>query len=151
VGAALKEGMNAWPRLFGARFRSGLWILLFTLLLVIPGIVKAVSLAVVTEAAFREPQSDALDNSTSLPDGRRWEVFGLFAICFGIVFMRALMLGVMGGILMEVVPGTGAIANIVIDAGVRVGEAFACGVALAAFYGLKQSKGQELEPLPSAE
>jgi hypothetical protein len=61
------------------------------------------------------------------------------------------MLGVMGGILMEFVPGTGAIANVIIDAGVRVGEAFGCGVALAAFYGLKHSKGQELDPLPSAE
>jgi len=151
VGAALKEGVNAWPRLFGARFRSGLWILLFTLLLVIPGIMKAVSLAVVLEAAFREPQSDAVDTSTALTDGRRWEVFGLFAACYGMVFLCALMLGVLGGILMEVVPGTGAIANILIDAGVRVGEAFACGVALAAFYGLKRSTGQELDPLPSAE
>jgi len=151
VGAALKEGMSAWPRLFGARFRSGLWIILFTLLLVVPGIMKAVTLAVVTEAAFREPESDAIDNSTYLTEGRRWEVFGLFVACYGIVFLFALMLGVMGGILMEVIPGTGALANIFIDAGVRMGEAFASGVALVAFYGLKHSKGQELAPLGAAE
>jgi hypothetical protein len=151
VGAALKESMNAWPRLFGARFRSGWTILLFTLLLVIPGIMKAVTFAVVTEAAFREPASDALDNSTSLTEGRRWEVFGLFVACYGIVLLCAFLIGIMGGILMEVVPGTEAIANILIDAGVRVGEAFAAGVALATFYGLKHSKGQELAPLNVAE
>jgi len=151
VGAALKEGMGAWPRLFSARFRSGLWITLCTLLLVIPGILKAVSLAVVTEAAFREPQSDGIDNSTSLTKGHRWKVFGLFVACYGIVFLSAYLLGVMGGTLMEVVPGTEAIANILIDAGERVGKAFASCVALVAFYGLKHSKGQELAPLGTAE
>jgi uncharacterized membrane protein len=150
AGAALKEAMRVWPRLFGARFRSALWILLFTLLLVIPGIMKAVALAVVTEAAYRERRSDALDNSSRLTEGRRWAVFGLFALCFTPAVMILLALGFLGGLITELIPGTGAISNILIDAGSRLVEAFTCGVALAAFYGLKRSRGEALEPLPGS-
>ncbi|MCY1079193.1 hypothetical protein [Archangium lansingense] len=150
LGSALKEGLGAWPRLFGARFRSGLLILLFTLLLVIPGIMKAVSLAVATEAAFREPNLDALDNSTQLTEGRRWEVFGLFVVCYAIVFLAVFPIGFVGSLIDELLPISGAVSSILIDAGIRLAEAYSCGVALAAFYGLKRSQGQELEPLPSS-
>ena len=143
-GAAFKEGFSAWPRMFGARFRSGLWILLFTLLLIVPGIMKAVSLAYVTEAAFREPNQDALENSKNLTDGRRWEVFGLLVLTGVIVFVASLPVGVIGTSLAESFPATNMGVNILIDVVVRVIEIFAFSVGLAGFYGLKHSKGYAL-------
>lgn len=150
VGAAFKEGLNAWPRLFGARFRSGLWILLFTLLLVVPGILKALSLAVVTEAAFREPGTDALESSTQLTRGRRLPIFGLFVVCALAIFLAVLPLGFVGGILLALVPASGIVVNVFLGMCYQLAGAFASGVSLAAFYGLKCAHGQALEPLPES-
>lgn len=150
VGTSLKEGLSAWPRLFGARFRSGLMILVFTLMLVVPGIMKALSLAVVTEAAYREPGLDALENSTFLTEGRRWEILGLFTICFAGVFLSMFPLGFIGGIVLTVAPGAAIVVDVMLGAAYQLVGAFASGVSLALFYGLKRSTGQELEPLPPA-
>jgi hypothetical protein len=150
VGTSLKEGLSAWPRLFGARFRSGLVILVFTLMLVVPGIMKALSLAVVTEAAYREPGSDALENSTYLTEGRRWEVLGLFMLCFAAVFLSMFPLGFIGGTVLAVAPRSALVVDVVLGAAYQLVGALASGVSLAVFYGLKRSAGQELEPLPPA-
>lgn len=150
VATSLKEGLSAWPRLFGARFRSGLVILVFTLMLVVPGIMKALSLAVVTEAAYREPGSDALENSTSLTEGRRWEILGLFMISFAAVFLSMFPLGFIGGTVLRVAPRSAIVVDVLLGAAYQLVGAFASGVSLALFYGLKRSTGQELEPLPPA-
>ncbi|QRK07136.1 hypothetical protein JQX13_45000 [Archangium violaceum] len=150
VGSALKEGVHVWPRLFAARFRSGLWILLFTLLLIVPGIMKALSLAVATEAAYRERQSDALENSIQLTTGRRWELFGLSVVYYFIFLAVVLVIGLMTNTLAGLHANAAPLASIVIDTSVRLAEAFTCGVMLAAFYGLKRSQGQGLEPLPAS-
>jgi hypothetical protein len=141
---ALGEGFRAWPRLFGARFRSGLWILLFGLLLVIPGIIKAVSLALATEAAFREPTRDALENSSALTQGRRWEVFGMVLLCYIPLLICAAMIGLLGTLLLEELPALSPLMTVLMDLAVRVGEAVTLGVGLAAFYGLKRSHEQPL-------
>jgi hypothetical protein len=146
VGEALREGLRAWPRLFGARFRSGLIIFLFALLLLVPGIIKAVTLALVTEAAFREPGSDALATSTRLVTGRRWELFGLLLACNALVFIAALPLGIITGLLSEAFPAITPGVEILLDASTRVVDTFSSAVGLSAFYGFKRLHGEELEP-----
>lgn len=80
LGGALREGALNWRRAVGARFRSGLWILLFTLLLVVPGIWQAVMLMFANVAALRTQNVDALEASRRLVKGRFWSAFGLAAI-----------------------------------------------------------------------
>jgi hypothetical protein len=139
VGKALGQGLRAWPRLFGARFRSGLWIILYSLLLIVPGVIKAVTLALATEAAFLEPQKDSLASSTTLTTGRRWELFGMLLLCNAPLFIGAFMLGVLGSLLSAQVPELWPVVTIFVDLVARLADSFAIGVGLAAFYGLKRS------------
>jgi hypothetical protein len=143
---ALEEGLLAWPRLFGANFRSRLWIGLFFLLLIIPGIIKAVTLALVTEAAYREPGQDALQSSTQLVTGRRWEVFGMLAAAYGILLAVVVPMGLLMGALAEAAESTSLVGDILLDGVGRGAEAFVSAVGLVAFYGLKRVHGQALAP-----
>ncbi len=84
-GQALGEGFRWWGRMLKYRILSGLWILLFTLLLIVPGIFKALSLAFVTVLAWKHrnnPMVDPLDESTRLTQGRRGELFAAMAVAF---------------------------------------------------------------------
>lgn len=75
VGAALMEGVGNWRRFIGARIRSGLWIVFFTLLLVLPGIWQAVLLLFTGTAALRVTDVDALEASRRVVTGRFWSAF----------------------------------------------------------------------------
>ncbi len=143
---ALKEGVRAWPRLFGATFRSGLAIFILCLLLIVPGVIKALSFAVVEEAAYREPGKDALDNSTDLTTGSRWELFGLLAASNGLYYTVTLPASLVVGSLSELFPASALPLEIAIDALTRLLAGFLSAVGLAAFYGLKNLRGQELAP-----
>ncbi len=145
-GQALQEGMNAWPQLFGANVRSRLWSVLFCLLLIIPGIIKAVTLALATEAAYREPGKDALQSSTQLVTGRRWEMFGLCVASYAIVFAVMSPLSLLMAALVEAVESTSLAGDILLDGVGRGAEAFVSAVGLVAFYGLKRVHGQALAP-----
>jgi hypothetical protein len=146
LGHALAEGLRAWPRLFSARFRSGLSIFFFALALIIPGIMKAVSLAVTTEAAYREPRRDALESSSTLTERRMWEVFWVCVICkvplYGLVYGLSFLFG----LLLEVLPALWPVLEIVVDLVSRMGEILGIGIGLGMFYGLKRFREWPLAP-----
>jgi hypothetical protein len=103
-----------------------------------------------TEAAFREPGTDALENSTQLTQGRRLPLFGLFLVCGLAIVLAVLPLGLVGGTLLALVPASGLVVNVLLGMCYQLLGAFASGVSLAAFYGLKCAHGQALEPLPES-
>lgn len=87
VGAALREGLGIWGHTLAARIRAGLFILGFMLLLIIPGLWKAVMLAFVTTAALRSRGDDPLEVSESLVRGRFWLVFGFLLLAAGALYV----------------------------------------------------------------
>ncbi len=82
LGAAFKESLGIWGRTLVARIRAGLWILLFVLLLVVPGIWKATTFMFVSIAVLRSQREDPLEASAALVRGRFWQVFGFGAVAF---------------------------------------------------------------------
>ena len=98
------------------------------------------------EAAYREPKKDALENSTQLVTGSRWELFGMLVASYGILLMIVVPFVGIGSYLSELFPSMALPFEIVYDALTRLLTAFISAVGLAAFYGLKNLRGQELEP-----
>jgi hypothetical protein len=149
VGQALKEGTAAWGRVFGARLRGGLWVLLFALAFILPGIWKAVTLAFVVEAAVRLRGEDPLAYSTSMVQGggRWWPVFGMLIlvslIAYGppalIVFLLELAAGV--------VPIPQLPLEIFTDWLNRMAEMLEAAFGMAMFYGILKSDDRALPPM----
>lgn len=75
ISGAFSEGLGNWARCLGATIRTSLTVLGFALLLVVPGIWKAVLLAFVSTAALRSQEVDALERSGALVRGRWGQVF----------------------------------------------------------------------------
>lgn len=146
VGAAFSESLGIWGRVFGARFRAGLWILLLTVLLIVPGIWKAVMLTFVPIAAMRA-RGDPLEVSEALVRGRWWPVLGFIIVSGLVLYVPA---GVVAGISTGIyeyfeVP---RLVNEVFDDWVsRLAEAVSFAMNLAAFYALHRTAGVELEPM----
>jgi hypothetical protein len=136
-GRALREGLNGWWRVFAARFYAGIRIIMWGLLLIVPGVVKSVQLALVTPAAYLEPGRDSHQRSTSLTDGQRWSIFGLMMASTGGVLVLVMIVGALTGILSEVVPSVSLpssfVANWISDSLLVFPEA----VMLAAFFQLR--------------
>jgi hypothetical protein len=130
-GEALQEGFSAWGRVFGARFRAGLWTLLFLLLLVVPGIWKGVSLAFAGIAALRL-RSDGVEVSQQLVTGRWWPVFGALMITGVICYVPAILV-VMA---VEFLPLPEVVGAILGDWASRIAGCVDDAFMLAMFYGL---------------
>ena len=80
VGAALSRGVKRWGNVFGARFRSGLYILVGILLLVVPGVMWMVKYALTDEIAALDPDrssSRVLGRSAELTRGHGWTIFAV--------------------------------------------------------------------------
>lgn len=78
LGEALRVSSLRWSRGVRAHFRAGLWTVLFTLLLLLPGIWMGTRLFFVAVAVMDSPD-DALAVSRRLVDGRFWQTL-LFAL-----------------------------------------------------------------------
>ncbi|MFP2930378.1 B-box zinc finger protein [Pyxidicoccus sp. 3LG] len=143
---AFRQGASAWPRVFGASFRTNLQVVLLMLLLVIPGLVRSVTLFLSVESAFREPGRNGLETSARLVDGRRWEIFGLLLVAYLPPVIVTVALAFIAGFFSEFVPASGMAVAIVVDAAGRVLEALTCAVSLCAYYGLKHAHGEQLPP-----
>jgi len=146
VRQALRQGLSSWRELFGVNLIQGVQILLYSLLFLIPGIIKAVNFALCLPAAFREPGHDALKTSATLVNGRRWEVFGMLVGCYGIATVPGFAAGFVFGLVSYMAPSTAPVMAIFTNAGSRLGHAFIAAVSLAAFYGFKHQHGEPLEP-----
>lgn len=74
---AMAVGIRKWGALFGARFVSGLLILLGFIALVIPGVVLTVRYSLLDAAVIIEDKgiTDSRARSIELSEGNRWQIF----------------------------------------------------------------------------
>lgn len=82
---------------FFARFLTGLYILLWSLLLIIPGIMAAYSYALTPYILVENPDmtaSEAIARSKELMAGNRWRLFCLQISFIGWHILAALTLGI---------------------------------------------------------
>jgi len=101
LGVAFKQG-NYWGIVAGM-FLMQLYAFLWTLLLIIPGIIKAYAYRMVPYILADNPQmeaNEAITLSRKMMDGEKWEAFvldlsfigwyllGLLACCIGIIFVN---------------------------------------------------------------
>lgn len=93
---ALREGVLNWRHALGARFRAYLWIVLFVLLLLLPGIWQGVMLMFVNTAALRLRNEDALEASRRVVKGHFWAAFGIFGINVVVMLITVATLMVVG-------------------------------------------------------
>lgn len=148
LGGAFQEGLGNWGRCLGARIRSGLWIFLFALLLVVPGIWKGVLLAFTSVAALRSQEADPLEQSEALVRGRFWEVF-LFFLLAGAVLYLPVFVAIFGvGMLGELVELPTFATELFGDSLERfVSDGLMGGVMLAAYVQLHGGAGVPLAPM----
>jgi len=140
LGWAVGEGFRAWPRVFGARFVAGLKIWLYGMLLVVPGIIKAVKLSMVTPVVYLEDPADSHERSESLVEGQGWEVFALLFIMQVIVIV-ALTIPTLGlNLLKTSMPPLAPVVHVVISFISQMGGIWSEAVVLAAYYGLRHQR-----------
>ena len=80
VREAFSRGVAHWGRVFGARFRSGLYIGLGLLLLVVPGVIWLVKYSLTDEVVTLEVNRSAsrvLSRSAELTQGRGWKIIAV--------------------------------------------------------------------------
>jgi hypothetical protein len=147
LGGALRQGGQLWVRVFGARFRMGITLVLWALLLIVPGIWKAVLLMFVTHAAIRVRDQDPLAYSTELVKGRFWQMFGASLVFALIIYLPIFAVSAGLAVVNDLVP-TGPVIEVVTDWISRVGEGLGDAFVLATFYGVHRSQNIALSPLP---
>ncbi len=77
----VKYGLKKWPENFVQTFVAGLIVFLYTLLLIIPGIYKAVQFSFVSNLVSDE-ENDPLDKSKLLVKDKWFDVFGMILLIF---------------------------------------------------------------------
>ena len=92
---ALMIGLKNLGRALGTGILVGLRIALFSLLLLIPGIMEAARLYVAIPAAVMEERGGghAIERSKSLTDGSRWPIFGAHMV---VTIAGVMVLGMIG-------------------------------------------------------
>jgi hypothetical protein len=119
MGQALAQGFKNLGRSLGTGILVGLRVLLFSLLLVVPGIMEFVRLYVAIPAAVMEERGGghAIERSTLLTDGSRWPIFGALVVV---------------GIGTAMISGVVAAVVMVASGGPRSGSAMAVNIATIA-------------------
>lgn len=144
---ALREGVLNWKRALGARIRAYLWILLFTLLLLVPGIWQSVMLMFVNVAALRLRTDDALDASRRIVKGRFWSAFGIFALNIVVMLVAVSFLVVLGEGL-DYFEAPRIVTEFFSETGTRIAsDGFAGALFFAAFVMLHTEAGLKLETM----
>ena len=95
----IKAGFNPFGRNIGAMFLRDLFIALWSLLLVVPGIIKAYSYRMVPYILAEDPDisgRDAITLSRQLMDGQKWNTFVLDLSFIGWDLLSALTGGLLG-------------------------------------------------------
>lgn len=98
IAAALSTGLQSFGRVLGTAFMCGIRILLWSLVLYIPGIIESIRLFVAIPAAVMEGKgaSASIERSVRLTDGSRWPIFGAWfltmLIGWGLVFVCVFLL-----------------------------------------------------------
>jgi hypothetical protein len=93
---ALTQGLKSFGRVLGTSLLVGLRVILFMLLLYIPGLIELVKLYVALPAAVMEGKSAgaAVQRSIQLTDGSRWTIFASWILLTVIVAGLGALLGV---------------------------------------------------------
>ncbi len=89
----VKFGLRKWPENFGQALIAGLITLLYTLLLIIPGIYKAVQFSFVSNLVS-DNESEPLEKSKFLVKDKWFDVFGMLLLIFLIGFIIELIVAV---------------------------------------------------------
>jgi hypothetical protein len=90
----VKYGLRKWPENFVQTLVAGLIILLYTLLLIIPGIYKAVQYSFVSNLVSDE-EDEPLDKSKLLVKEKWFDVFGMLILIFFISFIIEFLIAVL--------------------------------------------------------
>lgn len=102
VGELFRKGFGKMGTVFVVSFRTGLWLVLGTVLLVIPGIVWYCALFVAVPAAVVEDRlgssADALARSRALTMGHRWGIFAVMLVVFGVTLVVTMVAGVIAAL-----------------------------------------------------
>ena len=117
---ALRTAAGRWGSLVGANFFSGLAILGYLLLLVVPGVLKWLSLALVVPAVMAGASSSgALERSEALMKGHRAQAFAIYLVT-AVPLVAVLFLVLAAAVLSEVaeVPEADAAAAVALALGV---------------------------------
>ena len=86
-----------YTRVFCALFLVNLFTFLWTLLLIVPGIIKALSYALTPYILLDEPEltaKQAITRSCEIMQGRRWKLFGLYLSFIGWGILCLLTFGI---------------------------------------------------------
>lgn len=102
LGAALKYGLRRWGESFGARFNSGIRIILGCLLLVVPGMIAAARYYLVDEVVALEPAAGklAIDRSRELTEGHKMTLFLAGIATMLLVIVASAILGAVQGVVL---------------------------------------------------
>ena len=89
VSEIISHGLKKWGEFIGTGFIAGCKILLYFILLVIPGIYKSVRLSFIDCVVSTSDSSftDACNESEKLTEGKWWRVFGFLILMFLLEFL----------------------------------------------------------------
>ena len=95
-GDSIGVAVRAFWRMLGTSFEVGFIVMLFSLLLVVPGIMKMCSYFVAVPATVVEGtgMSESLARSKNLTEGYRWHVFAVLLVMWLVAFALGGVLGV---------------------------------------------------------
>jgi hypothetical protein len=148
LGAALNEGMQNWTRAIGVRIRSGLTILGFTLLLIIPGFWKATMLMFTSIAVLRSQEGDALETSESLVRGRFGLCFAFALVVLGLVFVPMVIIETVLALVAEELKAPRFPVELMSDVFDRfLGDVVMTALFYVAYVSLHRTAGLELAPM----
>lgn len=143
VKEAFSRGLSEWAQVFINRIRAGLTIAVYTLLLVVPGVFKALGLLLVTPIAVVHRPSDPLEVSSQLTQSVKGELFLLCLLVGGILFVALIPFVIVSGLLGALNLEGGAEAlTFVLELLTRPTSYFLEAVTLAAYYGLLRTRQQ---------
>lgn len=90
-------GFKDYGRIFGTMLLQGIYTVLWTLLLIVPGIIKTYSYAMTPYILKDEPQlkyNAAIEKSMAMMNGHKWNLFCLQLSFIGWVLLSILSLGI---------------------------------------------------------
>lgn len=93
----IKDGFNPYLRNVKALFRRDLFIFLWSLLLIVPGIIKAIEYRLVPYILAENPEmtgKEAMERSKQLMTGHKWESFVMDLSFIGWIIVGILSLGI---------------------------------------------------------
>lgn len=93
----LFEGFQDYGRIFGTLLLQGVYTVLWTLLLIVPGVIKAYSYAMTVYILKDEPElkfNSAIEKSMAMMDGHKFELFYLQLTFIGWALLSILTLGI---------------------------------------------------------